>query len=100
MSGSISAKEWNAIIVIYISCIIAIVWGIYNAYCVLSINVTDQALGDKDAKLKERNVRALVDIGGKISRGANAFLKAEYTVMSAFVVVFSVIVFVLVDYLG
>lgn len=48
--------------------------------------------GDKLATIK--------DIGMKISRGANAFLFAEYMIMVIFIIVFGLIVFLLVDLWG
>lgn len=39
-------------------------------------------------------------VGMKIKEGANAFLAQEFKLMAVFVVIFSVVVFILVDYVG
>jgi H(+)-translocating pyrophosphatase len=102
MGGTINSSEWYCILVIYGCTVLGILWGIFNAFAVLNIEVRDDgASGNSNGKsLKERPVRALVDIGSKIKAGARAFLSAEYTVMTIFVFIFSIFVFILVDYLG
>lgn len=45
-------------------------------------------------------INSLKDIGDKIANGSSAFLKAEYKVMSIFIGVFGILVWVIVDYLG
>ena len=91
-------SEWAAIVSIYGSCLVGFAWAAFNASAVLSIQVKDN--GDSGEALKEKNLAGLVDIGTKIANGANAFLKQEYTVMTAFFLVFSVVVFLLVDWLS
>ena len=91
-------SEWVAIVLIYASCLIGFAWSAFNAQSVLSIQVKVDA--NNEESLKDKNIAGLVDIGLKISNGANAFLKQEYTVMTIFFVVFSGVVFVLVDWLA
>ena len=94
--------QYIAMVFIFITVIISAIWSAFNAFAVLSIKVEEQptAAGEGEAKLKERNIAALVDIGAKINAGANAFLKREYTYMIVFVAIFSVIVYFLVDIYG
>lgn len=96
----ITHEETTAIIVIYASVVIGVIWAIYNAISVLGIKVGEGYAPANQEELKERNVAALIDIGKKIADGAGAFLKAEYTVMIYFVGIFSVVVFLLVDIYG
>ena len=100
MAGTINSSEWYCILVIYGTTVLGILWGIFNAIAVMKIEVKAEPQSSNQKSLKPRPIEALVDIGLKINNGAKAFLKAEYTVMGYFVVVFSVIVFILVDYLG
>lgn len=90
--------EGAAIAIIYVSCVIGFAWAAYNASAVMSIKVEQG--DDTNEALKDKNIAGLVDIGTKISNGANAFLKQEYTVMTIFFLVFSIVVFVLVDILS
>jgi len=50
--------------------------------------------------LEYEQINALANIGSKIADGAAAFLRAEYTVMCVFIIVFGAIVFIIVDWLG
>ena len=88
-------SETGAIIFVYSSCAIGILWGLFNASAVMGIEVRPGAGGDES--LKDKNIAGLIDIGTKVSNGANAFLKQEYTVMTMFFLVFSIVVFILVD---
>jgi H(+)-translocating pyrophosphatase len=90
--------EGAAIAIIYLTCAIGFAWSAFNASAVMSIKVEQGQDGNE--ALKDKNLAGLVDIGTKISNGANAFLKQEYTVMTIFFLVFSVVVFVLVDILA
>ncbi len=45
-------------------------------------------------------IKKIEDIGEKISDGANAFLKQEYSIMTVFIFIFSVVIFLVVDYFG
>lgn len=96
---SLSQNELIALGVIGVSVLLAIVWTFFNAFCVLSIEVKETAQATEEG-LQERNIEALVDIGSKIARGADAFLYREYLVMFGFVIVFSGVVFALVDMYG
>ena len=42
-------------------------------------------------------MKKITEIGEKISKGANAFLYSEYLIMTIFVVIFSVVIFFVVD---
>jgi Na+/H+-translocating membrane pyrophosphatase len=64
----------------------------------MNINIKEEEKTEAEESLKERNIAALSDIGCKISQGAQAFLKAQYRVMTSFVIAFSAIVLLLMDY--
>ena len=93
-------SEGAAIAFIYASVVIGFAWSIWNATCVYAIKVEQGTGDDAQESLKDKNIAGLVDIGNKISNGANAFLRQEYTVMTIFFLVFSIVVFVLVDFLA
>lgn len=86
------------IIPIYASVALALVWAVVNALSILSIKVA--ATGDESSLINNDKLITVQTIGERISKGANAFLKEEYTIMSIFIVVFGVIVLVVVDILG
>ena len=85
------------VILIYSCCALGLLWAIVNAREVTSIELS------ASNPSKESDVRAIdmmLKIGGKIANGADAFLAAEYLIMSIFVVFFGIVVFILVDWLG
>ena len=94
--------EIYCLVVIYGSSVIGIIWAIIQAFAIKNIKVEANTSVDDDMneKLQQRNIKCLVDIGTKISDGANAFLYAEYKIMSIFIVLFGIIVYVIVDILG
>ena len=47
-----------------------------------------------------QKIDSIIKIGEKISNGASSFLKAEYTIMTLFIFLFSFVVFFLVDFYG
>lgn len=97
------------VVIISVSCVLAIIWGIINIVHISRIRVEtnlgpadtvfDSDIGNHDEGLLETN-RILFDISEKIRRGARSFLIQEYTILTAFVLVFSVVVWFLVDYIG
>lgn len=88
-------------IIIYASSLLAVVWALYNAWVIRSIKVgSSHNDDDEKSPLNEREVNLLLDIGQKISDGANAFLYAEYSIMAVFIVLFSVVVLLIVDVFG
>lgn len=91
-------SEGLAIACIYGACALGFIWAAFNAQSVLEIDPEREAGTRED--LKDRNIAGLIDIGKKISIGANAFLTQEYKVMTLFFSFFSIIVFILVDYLA
>ncbi len=50
--------------------------------------------------IEEEKLLEIQSVGMKIQEGARAFLSQEFKLMGIFVVIFSVAVFVLVDYIG
>jgi H(+)-translocating pyrophosphatase len=103
----ISMTDIPYIVVIYGSCLIALVWAAIQATEVNNIEVakpTPSAEDDADTEpLNQKQAKTnkkLAEIGGKISDGANAFLFAEYKVMSIFTVLFAILIYVIVDVAG
>ena len=91
------------IILIYASSALAVLWAIYNAVAVTSIKLQPQSSNGDDDKthlLTSNNIDMLLNIGEKISKGANSFLFQEYAIMSIFIVIFSGVVLVIVDFYG
>ena len=90
-------------IIIYSVTAVGMLWAIINAYSVLSIKVEGAQGKDYLHLENERDsdkIRMMVDIGGKISRGADTFLFQEYLIMCVFIVFFGGLVFGVVDILG
>lgn len=50
--------------------------------------------------IEEEKLQEIQSVGMKIQEGARAFLGQEFKLMAIFVVIFSVAVFILVDYIG
>jgi inorganic pyrophosphatase len=86
------------VLLISISCALAILWGIFNIIHITRIQVETET-GARDEALLETN-RVLFDISEKIRRGARSFLIQEYSILAIFVLVFSGVVWFLVDYIG
>lgn len=47
-----------------------------------------------------QKIKQLIDIGDKIYKGANTFLFYEYLIMTVFIVLFSAVVLLVVDFYG
>lgn len=87
-------------IIIYASSFLAVVWALYNALVIRRIRVSPNGDDEEGQPLNQNELRLIVSIGEKISRGANSFLYQEYSIMAVFIVFFSVIVLVVVDIFG
>ena len=88
---------WFLPFITYLCCTCGIIWAVMNASAVLKINLKTS---EPSSSANLEQINKLINIGGMIKRGANAFLKEEYTVMGVFVVFFSVVVFFAVDWFG
>lgn len=87
--------------IIYASSFLAVVWALYNAWVIRSIKVgVHHHDDDEKAPLNDDEVTTLLSIGDKISRGANSFLFAEYSIMAVFICLFSIVVLFIVDIFG
>ena len=91
------------IVIIYLSVILALGWSIFNVFAIRKVKI------DKISQFESVESSSLVNlkkldmieiIGNKISKGANAFLIQEYSVMAVFIVIFAVIVLIVVDVFG
>lgn len=85
---------------IYLSSLLGLVWAFYNAKIISSVEIGASEPDEEGKRLKEKNYDELEKIGKIIADGANSFLYQEYSIMSIFIVVFSVIVFLIVDIFG
>lgn len=101
---------WEAntqIIIIYSSTALALLWAFVNAISITSIKIPHRVKKGKEDDDESEPLQkgsydlALVEeIGAKISRGANAFLFQEYSIMAIFIVVFAIVILVIVDVWG
>ena len=80
------------------SSILSLLWAGWNARWINSIKMGGS--GESAPLIQPEVLHSLENISGKISAGANAFLFQEYSIMGIFIVLFAVLVFVFVDYLG
>ncbi len=88
-------------IIIYASSLLAVFWALYNALAIRRIKIGDSAGDDEEGhSLNDSEVKMLLNIGDKISRGANSFLFQEYSIMAVFIVFFSLVVLFIVDIFG
>jgi H+-translocating diphosphatase len=79
---------------ILICCIAGLVWAYANHSAVKAVRLEGQ--GDEE----ETKIRAMESIGQKIQEGASTFLNQEYKIMGVFILIFSAVVFILVDILA
>lgn len=96
------SDEGLYILLIYLSVGLALLWAAFNAYCVLKIKLVPISHVDSEAEylVDTQSIDQIKMIGEKISKGAKAFLFAEYLVMLIFIVLFGIVVLVLVDIFG
>ena len=85
------------VVIIVVCCVLGLLWALFNTRNVLSIQLSTHN-PSKESELT--GIEMMLKIGRMIESGADAFLKAEYTVMVIFILVFGVVVFFLVDWLG
>jgi Na+/H+-translocating membrane pyrophosphatase len=89
-----------SVVLIYICCVIGLLWALVNYFSVKSINLLEntggdyQTLTDEGGKHKVENMLA---IGEYIARGANAFLFQEYKIMVIFCAIFAIVIKLTVD---
>lgn len=88
------------VIVIVVCCLLGIAWAVYNIFEVESINVRGGYNGDtvgNPKALSQRQESLLVELGHKISEGAQEFLKAEYAICFVFIAVMFVVIIFLTE---
>lgn len=86
------------IVLIFLSAALALLWAAYNAILIGKISVGKEA--SSEPLIHSESLEHLVTIAEKISRGANAFLFQEYTILTIFIALFSVVIFFFVDVSG
>lgn len=85
------------VIIIYVCSGAGLLWSIICAKQVMSI---EPAASNPTKDSEVTSINMMLKIGRMIETGADAFLYAEYTIMMGFIVVFGLVVFFLVDWLG
>lgn len=111
----VTGQEWVYIIVIYACCGLAIAFALLQSVVIRKINIKEPRNfikeGNKD-EIKEPlmdgqeepvtkdHIDNLAIFGEKISSGAQAFLWAEYKILAIFIVIFAILVYIVVDFLG
>lgn len=85
---------------IYLSCILGLVWALYNAWAISKFKLTQEEADEEGKALQGKNYAELERVGEIIARGANSFLFQEYAIMSVFIVIFAAIIFLIVDIFG
>lgn len=95
------------ITVLYSSVLLALVWSIINSKIISRIKVEGntniafkEMSAEDDSLVGSSKIKMITIIGERISKGANAFLIQEYTIMLIFIGFFSVVVLVVVDIFG
>ena len=96
-------KEVLSAVMIYLSCILGTLWSIYQTIIIKKINVSsNKSKNDDDVEnlVSHDKLSMIESIGLKISNGANAFLFAEYKIMTIFIGLFAIVVLLIVDIFG
>ena len=103
--------ESNAMFLTYFFSVIGLLYGSYNIYKVLKVNVTeldgkqrkineeddDEVNNDDDIILTQKQADKLTLISSKIADGADVFLYKEYTIILIFIGIFSIIIAILAE---
>jgi H(+)-translocating pyrophosphatase len=85
------------VVIIYICCGAGLLWSLVNARAVTSIDLRTE---HSENEVDMRHIDAMLNIGKKIENGASAFLSQEFTIMTIFVLLFSIVVYFMVDHIG
>lgn len=98
------SSESLYIILISASIVLSLIWALINTIIITRVKIDPNSYeyyNEDDLGLMHTNKFHLIkEIGDKISRGANVFLFQEYSVMTIFIGLFSVVVFIVVDVYG
>jgi inorganic pyrophosphatase len=98
--------EYFNIIFIYVCVLIALFWAFLNSREISKISVegviqsTDFNEAEDDSLFGNDKIEMIRLIGNRISKGANAFLIQEYSIMLIFIVIFAIFVLLIVDIFG
>ena len=88
------------IITIFSMGALGLIWAALNFCMVHAIDPEEKHDGKRYMRMDLDNVHSLKSIGNIIEDGAASFLAAEYCIMCIFICFFSIIVWVIVDWLG
>ena len=97
-------QEHLYILLIYLSVLLALVWAGINAIQISRISIRKANVVDSNNEesslVHNEKLNMIKSIGSKISRGANAFLFQEYSIMAVFIVIFGAVILFVVDIYG
>lgn len=85
------------VIIIYLCGAAGLVWSLI---CTKQVTSIQPAASNPTKDSEVTSINMMLKIGRMIENGADAFLAAEYSIMGIFIVVFGLVVFFLVDWLG
>ena len=88
------------ILMIYGSVLIALVWALINTLAIRKIRIKSEEDFEDSPLVNNEQLDMIKMIGERISKGANAFLIREYTIMCIFIFFFSIIILLVVDIFG
>lgn len=88
------------IALIYGSVLLALLWSLINCIAIRKIRIKSEEDFEDSPLVNNEQLDMIKMIGERISKGANAFLIREYTIMGIFIVFFSIIVLLVVDVFG
>lgn len=83
--------------IIFVCALAGLVWALINSQAVLSIDLHKERASSEE---ESTQLDSMIKIGAKIEHGAKAFLNQEYSIMGAFILFFSFVVWFMVDNLG
>ena len=93
-------EENKYVIMIYSCCLLGFIWSLVHTFFIKSIEVSGNKNNDYKNLVAYEKLFTIESIGQKIANGADAFLIQEYSIMSIFIVIFSIIIFFVVDVYG
>lgn len=92
----------SATIVILVAAVLAMLWALAQFLLVSRIPVRSEGISDSTGLVSgsndEATTRRLIEIYTAIYEGAESFLRAEYRICAYFIVLFSIVIFVLVSW--
>ena len=88
------------IVLIFASVALALLWALINTLAIRKIKIRSEEDFEDSPLVNNEQLDMIKMIGERISKGANAFLIREYTIMCIFIFLFAIIILVVVDIFG